>query len=192
MNIVWLAYLGPFLSTVTPSQVDGQSGEGKDSEMNGDSSKQEDSKGAPKESGSKEEGSKSEDPKESGASKKGDKSKSEPEKIEKPLTADEAEAEFFKMLEFYFGDSNYSWDRFLQDKASGTASLAHSVVVAVSAKAWPCWMARPASPSYDGLVEASSVARPCRYSASREVRPWLWPGGFERFVGHLVIASPRR
>lgn len=33
-----------------------------------------------------------------------------------PLALAEAESKALEMLEFYFGDSNYSWDRFMQTK----------------------------------------------------------------------------
>lgn len=36
------------------------------------------------------------------------------------LSKEEAEIEVLKMLEFYFGDSNYSWDRFMQSKVPCT------------------------------------------------------------------------
>lgn len=32
------------------------------------------------------------------------------------MSAEEAETEILKMLEFYFGDSNFGWDRFMQSK----------------------------------------------------------------------------
>lgn len=38
------------------------------------------------------------------------------EKKEAALSKEDAEAEILKMLEFYFGDSNFGWDRFMQGK----------------------------------------------------------------------------
>lgn len=35
---------------------------------------------------------------------------------EKSISKAEAEVEALKMLEFYFGDSNFNWDRFMQSK----------------------------------------------------------------------------
>lgn len=37
-------------------------------------------------------------------------------KEEAPISKEDAEAEIMKMLEFYFGGSNFSWDRFMQGK----------------------------------------------------------------------------
>lgn len=35
-----------------------------------------------------------------------------------PLTLEEAEVEMLKLLEFYFGNSNFAWDRFMQSKVT--------------------------------------------------------------------------
>lgn len=44
----------------------------------------------------------------------------EPKKEEDgdPLSLEEAEAEMLKLLEFYFGNSNFAWDRFMQSKVT--------------------------------------------------------------------------